>query len=128
MKVPNDRTISAVILAPFEAFNLKKWTHLWPKIYFKGAKTGVSALHPGTLKHKYIKYVAIFHWFLIQKLHLKAKKHCFCLEGTQVKLQGVWRRPLHGNDSFGWLERLLLARALTGVSLGMVWAFQNKKW
>ena len=34
-------------------------------------------------------YVAIFHWFLTQKLHLKGKKQVFCLEGTQVKLQGV---------------------------------------
>ena len=82
-----------------------------------GVQTGVSDLHPGAIKHKYIRYVAIFNWFLTQKLHLKGKTHCLCLEGTQVKLQGVWRRPLHGNDSFGWRERLLLARALTGVSL-----------
>ena len=49
----------------------------------------VSDLHPGAIKHKYIRYVAIFHWFLTQKLHLKGKKHCLSLEGTQVKLQGV---------------------------------------
>ena len=41
------------------------------------------------IKHKYIRYVAIFNWFLTRKLHLKGKKHCLCLEGTQVKLQGV---------------------------------------